>query len=171
MHRLPETAWNILQWIHTYIHYITLIHTYITLHYITYIHTYITYTHTYITLHYITLHYVTLRYVTLRYIHNYNTYIHTCIHTYIHIYIYTPLYIHIIYQVSMNGSLGRKTCAFRVLQAKGTHWNSLNIVLEDVMGLAQVSELTSCRPQFNLRPNLYKIFAVCMYIILYIYIY
>ena len=49
--------------------------------------------------------------------------------------------------------------------AKGTHWNSLNIVLEDVMGLAQVSELTSCRP------NLYKIFAVCMYIILYIHIY
>ena len=40
------------------------------------------------------------------------------IHTHIYIYIYTSIYIYIIYQVSMNGSLGRKTCAFQVLHKK-----------------------------------------------------
>ena len=93
-----------------------------------------------------------------------------CIHIilyYIIFYFIIQHYMYIIYQVSMNGSLGRKTCAFRAM-AKGTHWNSLNIVLEDVMGLAQVSELTSW-PQC--RPNLYKMFAVCMYIILYYILY
>ena len=83
---------TIRDYIHTYIHYITLhyitlhyitlhyitlhyitLH-YITLHYIT-LHTYIPLHYitlhciTYITLHYITLHYITLHYITLHYIH------------------------------------------------------------------------------------------------------
>ena len=64
---------KVVNYIHTYIHYITL--HYITLHYIT--------------LHYITLHYITLHYITL------HTYLHTCMHACnIHILYILPMYIY-----------------------------------------------------------------------------